>query len=98
MVGLEVFIPFDIDIITTDFNALKEKEHVNIYNDNNTEGVAAATSEGEMDKVTAETPDGKVRAAALLAMPPPPHGQRILVAIYCSSYRFPTFPSVTDVT
>ena len=67
MVGLEVFIPFDIDIITTDFNALKEKEHVNIYNDNNTEGVAAATSEGEMDKVTAETPDGKVRVAALLA-------------------------------
>ena len=66
MVGLEVFIPVDIDIITIDFNALKEKEHVNIYNDNDSEGVSAATSEGEMNKVTAETPDGKVRVAALL--------------------------------
>ena len=58
MVSLEVFIiPVDdIDIITVDFNALKEKEHVNIYNDNDLEGVAAATSEDEMDKVTSRKP------------------------------------------
>ena len=58
MVSLEVFIiPVDdIDIITVDFNALKEKEHVNIYNDNDLEGVAAATSEDEMDEVTSRKP------------------------------------------
>ena len=57
MVSLEVFIiPVDLDIITVDFNALKEKEHVNIYNDNDLEGVAAATSEDEMDEVTSRKP------------------------------------------
>ena len=63
MVSLEVFIiPLDdIDIITVDFNALKEKGHVNIHNDNDLEGVAAATSEDEMDEVTAGNPDDKVR-------------------------------------
>lgn len=58
IVSLEFFIiPVDdIDIITVDFNALKEKEHVNIYNDNDLEGVAAATSEDEMDEVTSRKP------------------------------------------
>ena len=58
MVSLEVFIILvdDIDTITVDFNALKENEHVNIYNDNDLEGVAAATSEDEMDEVTSRKP------------------------------------------
>ena len=58
MVSLEVFIiPVDdIDIITVDFNALKEKEHVNIYNDNDMVGVAAATSTDEMGTMYGSNP------------------------------------------